>query len=118
MKRAVGWEPSCVATTAPTVQLRPPFGRGSGIFYAMLLPGLFGIVFAAGSGKRGTRLLSLIVVLGISTLWLGACGGSGSGGGGTSNPGTPAGSYVVNISATTGGASPITKTTSFMLTVQ
>jgi len=107
-----------VATTAPTVQLRPPFGRGSGIFYAMLLPGLFGIVFAAGSGKRGTRLLSLIVVLGISTLWLGACGGSGSGGGGTSNPGTPAGSYVVNISATTGGASPITKTTSFMLTVQ
>jgi subtilase family serine protease len=106
-----------VQTTAPTVQLRPPFQRGSGIFYAMLLPGLFSIVFAAGSGKRGARLLSLIVVLSFSTLWLGACGGSGSTNN-NKNPGTPAGSYTVNISATTGGASPITASTSFMLTVQ
>ncbi|MGC2533785.1 MAG: hypothetical protein WA424_12620, partial [Candidatus Sulfotelmatobacter sp.] len=80
-----------------------PLDRGSRIFYAMLLPGLFGIVFAAGSRTRGARLLSLIVVLGFSTLWLGSCGG---GGGGTTippNPGTPAGTYVVTIGATTTG---------------
>ncbi len=102
-----------LVTTAPTSgQLRPSLGRGSRIFYAMLLPGLFGIVFAAGSRARGLRLLSLIVVLGFSTLWLGSCGGSG--GGGTTvppNPGTPAGSYMVTISATTtGGANSLTNT--------
>ena len=63
-----------LTTTAPTAQLRPPLG-GSRIFYALLLPGLFGVVFVAGSRTRGLRLLSLIVVLGFSTLWLGSCGG-------------------------------------------
>ncbi len=96
-------------TTPPTSgQLRPPLERGSRIFYAMLLPGLFGIMFAAGSRTRGVRLLSLIVVLGFSTLWLGSCGGSG--GGGTTTPpnaGTPPGSYTVTINATTGGANPV-----------
>jgi len=108
-----------VMTTAPTVQLQPPLGRGSRIFYAMLLPGLFGVVFAAGSGKgkRGLRLLSLIAVLGFSTLWLGSCGGSNNNNT-QKNPGTPAGNYTVNINATTGGASAITATTSFALTVQ
>ena len=92
-----------LVTTAPTSgQLRPPLERGSRIFYAMLLPGLFGIMFVAGSRTRGVRLLGLIVVLGFSTLWLGSCGGSG--GGGTTvppNPGTPAGTYTVTINATT-----------------
>jgi len=107
-----------VQTAAPTGQLQLPFGRASRIFYAMLLPGLFGVVFAVGSGKgkRGLRLLSLIVALGASTLWLGACSGSNSSS--NSNPGTPAGQYTVNISATTGGTGPITASTSFNLTVQ
>ncbi len=98
-----------LVTTPPTTgQLRPPLERGSRIFYAMLLPGLFGIVFAAGSRTRGVRLLSLIVVLAFSTLWLGSCGGSGGGGTKTvTNPGTPAGSYVVTINATTGGTNPV-----------
>jgi hypothetical protein len=98
-----------LVTTAPTTgQLRPPLERGTRIFYAMLLPGLFGIVFVAGSRTRGVRLLSLIVVLGFSTLWLGSCGGSGGGGTKTvTNPGTPAGSYVVTINATTGGTNPV-----------
>jgi hypothetical protein len=83
---------SLVTTPPTTGQLRPPLDRGSRIFYAMLLPGLFGIVFAAGSRARGLRLLSLIAVLGFSTLWLGSCGGSGT--------------DVVTIGATTtGGAS-------------
>jgi hypothetical protein len=98
-----------LVTTAPTTgQLRPPLERGSRIFYALLLPGLFGIVFAAGSRTRGLRLLSLIMVLGLSTLWLGSCGGSGGGGTTTTkNPGTPAGSYTVTVNATTGGANPV-----------
>jgi len=53
------------------------------------------------------RLLSLIVVLGFSTLWLGACGG-GNGSSSQKNPGTPPQDYVVTITATTGGAVPLT----------
>jgi hypothetical protein len=103
-------------TTAPTAQLRPPLG-GSRFFYALLLPGLFGIVLAAGSRTHRLRLLSLIVVLGFSTLGLGSC----SGGGGTNisptNSGTPAQTYAVTINATTGGANPITSSLSITLNV-
>jgi hypothetical protein len=88
-----------IVTTPPTSQLRPPLGRGSRIFYAVLLPGLFGVIFAGRSRMRGARMLSLIVILGFSTLWLGSCGGSSN----TSqkNPGTPAGTYTVTIGAQT-----------------
>jgi hypothetical protein len=104
-------------TTAPTSQLRPPLG-GSRFFYALLLPGLFGIVLAAGSRTHRLRLLGLIVVLGFSTLGLGSCSG---GGGGTNisptNGGTPAQTYAVTINATTGGANPITGSLSITLNV-
>jgi hypothetical protein len=94
-----------LVTTPATAQLRP-FGS-SRIFYALLLPGLFGVVFLAGSRTRGIRLLSLIVVLGFSTLWVSACGGGGGGNNIQPNPGTPPGIYTVTISATTGGANPV-----------
>jgi len=99
-----------LVTTPVTSQLqRPPLSGGSRIFYALLLPSLFGIVFLAGSRTRGLRLLSLIAVLSFSTLWLGSCGGSGGGGSTTPpNPGTPPGSYALTINATTGGATPVT----------
>jgi hypothetical protein len=98
-----------LVTTPPTTSQLRPLGR-RGIFYALLLPGLFGLVFAAGSRTRGLRLLSLIVVLGFSTLWLGACGGSSGSGGssGLQNAGTPAGTYTLTINATTGGTNPLT----------
>jgi len=108
-----------ISTTAPTSELRRPFDRGSRIFYAMLLPGVFGIVFAAGSRGRGARLLGLIVVLGLSTLWLGACGGSSSSSS-QNNPGTPAGSYTVTVKATTGaptGGNALTSSFNITLTV-
>jgi hypothetical protein len=98
-----------LVTTPKTVQLHRPFDRSRGIFYALLLPGLFGIVLAAGSRTRASRLLCLMIVLGCSTLWLGACGGSGNA---SKNAGTPPASYSVTVSATTGGASPITATSS------
>jgi subtilase family serine protease len=108
-----------VATTAATARLQRPNDRGSRIFYAALLPGLFGIVFLAGSRKnsaRGMRLLGLIVVLGCSTLWLGACGNNATSAN-SSNPGTPAGSYAITVTATTGGAAPLTNTFPFTLVV-
>jgi len=106
-----------LVTTPATAQLRP-FGS-SRIFYALLLPGLFGVVFLAGSRTRGIRLLSLIVVLGFSTLWLSACGGGGGGNNIQPNPGTPPGMYTVTISATTGGANPVPNSgLTIMLNVQ
>jgi len=105
-----------VTTTAPTMSRAS--SQKTRVFYALLLPGLLGIVFVGGSRKRspgGMRLLGLIVVLGLSTLWLGSCGGSG---GSTPNPGTPKGNYTITINATTGGASPVTNNTTFMLVVQ
>jgi vacuolar-type H+-ATPase subunit I/STV1 len=89
-----------------------PFGRGSRIFYAALLPGLLGIVFMAGSRKlsqRGMRLLGLIVVLGFSTIWMASCSGSNSG---NHDPGTLPGTYPITVSATTGGAAPVTNSNS------
>jgi subtilase family serine protease len=110
-----------VTTTAATSELRSPFGRGSRLFYAALLPGMLGIMFRVGSRKRaphlrGMRMLGLIVVLGFSTLWLGSC--SGSNNNSSSNPGTPAGTYTLTINATTNGTNPVTSSTTFTLTVQ
>ncbi len=106
-----------LTTTGPTTQIRRPFGSGR-LVYAFLLPGLFGVVFAVGSRKRGIRLLSMIVVFTCCTIGLGSCGGGGnSGGSGGSNPGTPAGTYTITISATTGGASPLTNSTQITLNV-
>jgi subtilase family serine protease len=107
-----------VTTRAPSAQLRPLLGRSNRIWYAVLLPGLLGIFFTAGSKRapRALRLLSFIVVLGLSTLWLGACG-SGSSNKPPPDPGTPKGNYTLTINATTGGASPVTGTTTVALTV-
>jgi subtilase family serine protease len=102
-----------IATSAPITQLHPPFG-GSRIFYALMLPGLFGIVLTAGSRRRGSRLLGLVVVLGFSTLWLGSCGGSSSS---QKNPGTPAGTYSVVVTATTAGPNMLTPTTPLTITL-
>jgi hypothetical protein len=104
-----------ITTTAPTARLQPPLDRGTKIFYAAMLPGLFGVLFVAGSRKRslrGMRLLGLILILGISTIWMSSCGGSSSST--TSNPGTPKGTYTVNVTGSSGTytspATPITFT--------
>jgi hypothetical protein len=97
-----------LVTTPRTVKLNRPFDRSRGIFYALLLPGLFGILFIGGSRTRTSRLLSLIVLVGCSTLWLGACGGSSNSA--LKNAGTPPSTYSVTVTATTGGASPLVAT--------
>jgi subtilase family serine protease len=97
-----------LVTTAATSQSRPPFERQSRVFYALLLPSVFGMVLLGGFRTRGVRLLSLIVVLGISTLWMGACGGGSNSS--QKNPGTPAGSYTITVKASTAGPVVITNT--------
>jgi hypothetical protein len=97
-----------VTTVAPTAQLRRPLDQGSRILYAAMLPGLFGLVFVARSRKGfggSLRMLSLILFLGFSTLWLGACGNNSTSSG-NSNPGTPAGTYTVTVNGSAGGSIP------------
>jgi len=62
--------------------------------------------------RRWNALLSLVVA---SLVLYPGCGGGGGGGGGGGNSGTPAGSYTVVVSGTSGS---LTHTTSFTLTVQ
>jgi hypothetical protein len=61
------------------------------------------------------RLLSLLVILSVSTLWLGACGGSSNSS--QKNAGTPAGSYSLVVNATTGGPTPLTSNLTVNITV-
>jgi hypothetical protein len=115
-KTSVGFQ---ISTVAPSFALRQPLDRGSRIFYAVLLPGLLGIMFTVGSRKRplrGMRVLGLIVVLGLSTIWLASCGGGNAVS--TKTGGTPKNTYTVTINATTGGTTPITGQTTFQLVVQ
>jgi subtilase family serine protease len=105
-----------ITTTTGTGELRRPFDRGTRIFYAVLLPGLLGVVFLAGTRKPSAcslRLLGLMVVLGFSTLWLASCGGSSNHG--TGGQGTPKGNYTITVTGTSGSAS---SSTSFQITVQ
>jgi len=107
-----------ITTTAPTSRLQPPLERANRIFYAVLLPGLLGIVLTVTSRKQSmgaARMLALILTLGFSTLWMASC--TGTNGGGNKNPGTPTGSYSITVNATTGGAAPITSSVGFTLNV-
>ncbi len=105
-----------ISTTAPTGKLQSPLGHESGILYAVLLPGLLGIAFTVGSRRRSLgSMLGVILLLGVSSLWMASCGGTN--GSGTKNLGTVVGSYPVVVNATTGGAAPITSSVQFTLNV-
>jgi subtilase family serine protease len=108
-----------VQTTPPSARLnKVPSGRSSGFFYALLLPGVLGLVVSSGSHKRtlnGGRLIALIAVLVVSTLWMPACGG-GSSSKTPSNPGTPVGSTLFTVTASAGSLQP--KSVQITLAVQ
>jgi subtilase family serine protease len=104
-----------VTTTAPTVGSLRPSDQGMRIFYALLVPGLLGLVFTAGSRRRslrGMRFLGLVVVLGLSTLWLASCGGNANR---VATGGTTPGNYSITVKGTSGTAS---SSTTFQLVVQ
>jgi subtilase family serine protease len=104
-----------IATMAPSAKLdKGLLGRQRGLIYALLLPGFLGLVLSTPNRKRAARVLSLVAVLALSTLWMPACGGGST----PKNPGTPVGTTAVTVSATTGGTTPIVHTVSVTLTVQ
>ncbi len=82
------------------------FGVLAGVF-------LFSIPFA-NSGTGGKRLGPALLLLG-SVVFIASCGGGSSSGGGYTDSGTPAGTYTVNVTATSSG---ITRTSSFNVVVQ
>lgn len=97
--------------TSATARLREhgPAGR-TGIFYAMLLPGI--LILPASASMRSRRLLGLLLLAMLMMLIPGCGGGGGSssgGGGGTS---------TVTITASTVGASPLSHSVNITLTVQ
>ncbi len=106
-----------ITTTAASSNLALP-GKGSGMFYAMLLPGMLGVILIGRSkiGRKrsfhGMHVIMLLMILGLSTLWMGACGGSSGGGGGT---GTPTGTTPFTVAGTSG---TITVTQTVTLNVQ
>jgi subtilase family serine protease len=111
-----------ITTTASTNAQARPLDRGNPVLYAVLSPGLFGIMFIVGAHKRSRRgigMLGLILLVGVSTLWLGSCGGgsNSSNSSGTGTAGTTPGNYTVTVSATTGGSAPIRNSYQFTLTV-
>jgi subtilase family serine protease len=94
-----------ISTTPASRLWEGPFGHRGSIFYALLLPGVMGLVLPSGKRKLSWQsLLPLLVVLGALMLWIPGCGGGG-GGGGNHNPGTPTGSSTVTITALTSAGS-------------
>ncbi len=103
-----------VTTAAPTA-VPPPFTFPLGFVGPAIIAGLFLLLLIF------TRRRRLALVMGLLTLvlvgaGLVACGGGGGGGGGiTHNPGTPAGTYSVTVTGTSGS---LTHSTSVSVTVQ
>ena len=108
-----------IATTSASAMRSSLFGNGTGMLYALLLPGFFGLVLPAANRKRALRsMLPVLMMLMFLTLWLPACGGNGNGGGtgtGPHNAGTPQGKTNVTVTAT---ASGVTHTVTISLNVQ
>jgi hypothetical protein len=107
-----------VTTTAPHAQIKHIANVESpkGPLYALLIPGLFGVVGLVSNRKRGLsrlRAIGLIMVLAVSTLWLTSCGGGSNT---PSDPGTPAGTYTITVTATTSSPA-ITHSQAVILTV-
>ena len=105
-------------TTLASARLQPNPFRSSGIFYAMLLPGLLGLVVPFSGRKRNWRGIMLIAVLAITLLWMPACGGGSSGSSTSQNTGTPTGTSTVTITASTSGAGGLSHSVTITLNVQ
>ena len=114
-----------VNTTGPTASLtRPVLRHDPRPLYALLLPisgcAFLGIGLAAG-GRRRRWLLGFLLVglLAASLTFQVACGGGTSSAGGRGTPVTPAGTYTVTVTGTSGSSTNIlTHKTSLAITVQ
>jgi hypothetical protein len=122
-------DPLSVGTTAPHTTARPA-GNSARLLWlqtisAAGLAGIF-VVGVSGRKRRWGALLALILIAflvcipgcgGGSSFNSGGSGGGGGGGGGgvTTDPGTPAGTYAITVTGTSG---TITHTVTFQLVVQ
>jgi len=113
-----------VSTTAPhTTMLRPsqrPYYFATIFFSTFFIPAIFGGlplagVFFLAAPKRRRRSVLLGIMLLALLVTVPACGGGGGGSHHTQDPGTPAGTYMVTVTATAGS---ISQQGSFTLTVQ
>jgi len=94
-----------VTTTGPSGALAPlPAMKSRGLVYAawIFMPGLALVGLGCGGERNRKKLALRLCVYSLLLLLVAlelACGGSG----GHKNPGTPPGTYTVNVSATAGG---------------
>jgi hypothetical protein len=104
-----------VNTTATTAASLAPQSKWA--FYAMWLPVSGLALLGAGVTTRKGRLLAFLFgcLMFSGLIFLEACGGSSSSGGGSGHPGTAAGSYTVTV---TGISDSLTHTATTTLTVQ
>jgi hypothetical protein len=113
-----------VSTTAPhTTMLQPsprPYYFATIFFSTIFIPAIFGglplagvFFLAAPERRRRSVLLGMMLLALLVTVP--ACGGGGGGSHHTQDPGTPAGTYMVTVTATAGS---ISQQGSFTLTVQ
>jgi hypothetical protein len=109
-----------IQTTAPSTGLRAStFGHGSGLLFALLLPGFLGILSMKGQRILiHARFVALVATLTLSMICWTACGTLGLVPPPQQNPGTPAGTATVTVTATSSGATPISKQVVIQLTVQ
>jgi len=101
-----------IATTGPhAVRV----GKSSGLdgFPFSVLP--FAAILILGAPRRARRKIHLCGMGLLLALLLGCGGSSGGGGGGGGDPGTPAGSYSITVTGTSGS---YTHSTNFTLVVQ
>ncbi|MGC2196720.1 MAG: SBBP repeat-containing protein [Terriglobales bacterium] len=106
-----------VISTFPRVTTTAALHPARGVFYASWLPITSLAFLGVGIGSRLSRrrrVMGALLFLGLATLILlqPACGGHSSS---TTNTGTPAGTYTINVSATSGSFS---QTTPITLVVQ
>ena len=112
---ASGTSTLTVRTTAATTAALSP--QALGWAYAMLLP-IGGLaLIGAGFGSRKKKLWGFLLgcTLFSGVMFMAACGGGSSSGGGGGHPGTPAGTYSVTVTGTSG---VLTHTTPVTVVVQ
>lgn len=123
---ATGKGPNSIVTTTITVKTTAPVAmmllpHHQTYYYAMIFGGglPFAAIFLIASPKRRRAGMFLGLIMLASLIMLPSCGGGGNSGGGNQqkqDPGTPAGTSTVTVTATAGSLSQTEGT--FMLTVQ
>lgn len=114
-----------ITTMAPSAAMQLPIAPSDRPIYAFLFPGLammtmFGMALGRRRSLYGMRLCGLLIILTVAPGLISCGGGTGSGSGRSTrvgNPGTPAGSYMVSVSATTSGSGTLSQTATLTITI-